>query len=151
MEQYGGRPWASKCPTPLQASATTADQFLNIYNLPLRMLVTDLNRDGQFEVLVNKDISVAAQFFQRYRFFPNGEIHSMFWDGVGLSLAWKTRRIKGTVSDYGLADVNNDGVTDLYVCLNTTPAPRASPSARPWSSPTPGTGQHRRPRGQTGR
>jgi hypothetical protein len=121
MEQYGGSALGFEVPDTMPGFGTYRDQFVNIYYLPLRMLVTDLNRDGQFEVLVNKDISVAAQFFQRYRFFPNGEIHSMFWDGVGLSLAWKTRRIKGTVTDYGLADINNDGTTDLYVCLNTYP------------------------------
>ncbi|MCK9239014.1 VCBS repeat-containing protein [Desulfocurvus sp.] len=121
MEQYGGSALGFEVPDTMPGFATYRDQYVNIYYLPLRMLITDLNSDGQFEVLVNKDISVAAQFFQRYRFFPNGELHSMFWDGVGMSLSWKTRRIKGTVTDYGLADLNNDGVMDLYVCLNTYP------------------------------
>lgn len=123
MEQYGGSALGFEVPDTIAGFGTNRDQYVNIYYLPLRMIIADLDNNGEFEVMVNKDISVAAQFFQRYRFFPNGEIHSMFWDGVGLSLAWKTRRIKGTVSDYGLADVNNDGVTDLYVCLNTYPGP----------------------------
>ena len=91
------------------------------YFVPLRMIPVDLERDGSWEILVNKPISVSAQFFQNYRFFPEGEIHSLYWDGVGLGLQWKTRRIKGSVVDFGLNDPNNDGTKDLVVCINTHP------------------------------
>ncbi|MFW6323858.1 MAG: VCBS repeat-containing protein, partial [Desulfovibrionales bacterium] len=91
------------------------------YYLPLRLVTANLNNDEQYELLVNKNISLASQFFGRYRSFPQGEIHSLYWDGVGLNLLWKTRRIKGTVVDYGIADVNNDGQRDLYVCIDSYP------------------------------
>ena len=91
------------------------------YFIPLRMLPNDLERDGTWELMVNKPISVSAQFFENYRFFPEGEIHNLYWDGVGLSLQWKTRRIKGSVVDFAIADPNNDGTRDLVVCLNTHP------------------------------
>ena len=42
----------------------------------------------------------------------------MLWDGMGLNLLWKTRRIKGTICDINLADVNNDGQIDLVVTVN---------------------------------
>lgn len=79
---------------------------------------------------------MSAQFFENYRFFPEGEIESLYWDGVGLGLQWKTRRIKGSVVDFALADPNNDGTKDLVVCLNTHPARSASRTARPWWSST---------------
>ena len=91
------------------------------YYVPARMVATDIDHDDKYELLVNHPISVAATFFERYRYFPQGEIHSLVWDGVGLSLLWKTRRIKGSVADLGLADVNNDGVMDLYVLINSHP------------------------------
>ena len=91
------------------------------YFVPLRMIPSDLEQDGSWELLVNKPISVSAQFFENYRFFPEGEIESLYWDGVGLGLQWKTRRIKGSVVDFALADPNNDGTKDLVVCLNTHP------------------------------
>lgn len=40
---------------------------------------------------------------------------------MGLGLKWKTRRIRGSVAEVDLADVNNDGVLDLVVGLNTSP------------------------------
>jgi len=91
------------------------------YYVPMRMVPLDLDRNGQHEVLVNHPVSVAAQWFTRYRYFPQGEIHCLYWDGVGLSLVWKTRRIKGSVVDYGVGDINNDGIQDLYVMINTHP------------------------------
>ena len=56
------------------------------YFVPLRMIPSDLEQDGSWELLVNKPISVSAQFFENYRFFPEGEIESLYWDGVGLGL-----------------------------------------------------------------
>ena len=91
------------------------------YFIPLRMVPNDLERDGTWEIMVNKPISVSAQFFENYRFYPEGEIHNLYWDGVGLSLQWKTRRIKGSVVDFDISDPNNDGTRDLVVCLNTHP------------------------------
>ncbi len=91
------------------------------YYIPLRMIPVDLDKDGKYELLVNRPISMAATFFQRYRYYPQGEIHALFWDGVGLNLRWKTRRIKGSIADFSVADVDNDGVRDLVVCVNTHP------------------------------
>jgi hypothetical protein len=89
------------------------------YYIPMRMIPVSFDARGKYELLMNKDISIAAQVFQKYRRFSQGEVHSLFWDGVGMSLAWKTRRIKGTVVDLGLEDLRNTGSKQLVVCMNT--------------------------------
>ncbi|MCM0755964.1 VCBS repeat-containing protein [Desulfovibrio aminophilus] len=91
------------------------------YYLPMPMKITSFSAKGKYELLVNKDISVAAQIFGRFRTFTQGELHALFWDGVGMNLAWKTRRIKGTVVGFQVADPNNDGKQDLCVLVNTYP------------------------------
>jgi hypothetical protein len=96
-------------------------QLPSKYYAPMRMIAADLGRTGEYVLLVNKPISTASQIFDRYRYFPLGEIHAMFWDGVGLALKWKTRRIRGSVAEVDLADANNDGVLDLVVGVNTSP------------------------------
>lgn len=93
----------------------------NYYYIPLPMLVT--NMGSRWQVIANKNITVAGQFFQNFRSFPQGELHSMYWDGVGLSLLWKTRRIMGTVSSYAIGDVMNAGSDQLIIALNTYPGP----------------------------
>ena len=93
----------------------------DMFYIPLRMLSVDFERDGKYELLVNRPISTASKIFNRYRFFPQSEIHSLFWDGLGLNLQWKTRRIKGSVADFAVADANNDGILDLVACINTHP------------------------------
>jgi hypothetical protein len=102
----------------LEGSPKDPKQF---YYIPTRLIPCNLDRDSRYELLVNRNISVASQFFQRYRFFPQSSIHNLYWDGVGLNISWKTRSIKGSVVDYGLADINNNDTPDLYVCLNTHP------------------------------
>lgn len=90
-----------------------------MFFIPLRFVIADLARDGNQQILVNKPISTAGTIFANYRQYPQAEIHSLYWDGVGLNLLWKTRRIKGTMVDYAVADLNNDGIPDLITCINT--------------------------------
>ena len=97
------------------------DDLASNYYVPVKPLVAALNQPDQYELLANKDISVAAQTFDRFRNFSQGEVHSLFWDGVGVNLFWKTRRIQGAVVGIDVGDVNNDGRKDLVVCVNTYP------------------------------
>ncbi len=96
-------------------------QMPSKYYAPMNFVAVDLGRNGEPILLVNRPISTASQVFDRYRYFPQGEVHALFWDGVGLALKWKTRRIRGSVSAIDLADVDNNGVLDLVVGLNTSP------------------------------
>ncbi|WP_320006301.1 FG-GAP-like repeat-containing protein [Maridesulfovibrio sp.] len=100
---------------------TKSERIEHNYFIPLPVVVTSVSDQEKKEVLLNKDLSVAGQVFSNYKNFSQGEIHSEYWDGVGLNLAWKTRRIKGTVTGYGIGDVDNDGKDELYCLLNTYP------------------------------
>ena len=96
-------------------------QLPSKYYAPMRLITADIGHTGEYVLLVNKPISTASMLFDRYRYFPQGEVHALYWDGVGLGLKWKTRRIRGSVAEIDLADVNNNGVLDLVVGLNTSP------------------------------
>ncbi|MGE4194673.1 MAG: FG-GAP-like repeat-containing protein [Pseudodesulfovibrio sp.] len=89
------------------------------YNIPIRGIAAPLTSNKRYELLLNRDLSATAQVFKNYKYYTQGEIHSLVYDQVGLNLAWKTRRIKGQVSDVALADLNNDGNMQLCVLVNT--------------------------------
>ncbi len=91
------------------------------YYAPMRMVMANLENRGEYVLLINKPISTASELFDNYRTFPQGEIHALYWDGVGLGLKWKTRRIRGSVVNSDIGDLNNDGILDLVVGLNTHP------------------------------
>ncbi|WP_461833414.1 FG-GAP-like repeat-containing protein [Desulfothermus sp.] len=95
----------------------------NMYYIPTRLIPYDLERNGQFEIIVAHNMSVSSMFFSRYREFPEGQIHALVWDGVGLNILWKTRTIKGSIMDYGINDIDNDSKKELYVGINTHPGP----------------------------
>lgn len=106
---------------PIAMSASRHESKIDTYNIPFRMLAVSLSKPGKYELLANKDISVASQIFNRFNYFSQGEVQSLAWDGVGMNLAWKTRRIKGQVADLAVADLNNDGKKQLVVLVNTFP------------------------------
>ena len=87
--------------------------------VPIRLVVVDLDRDGRHEVLAVKPVTTAGKLFTNYRTYPQGEVHALIWDGMALDLLWKTRRIKGTVCDVTVADVDNNGRLDLVVTVNS--------------------------------
>jgi hypothetical protein len=120
-EEFAGSGIGFRYPDTFPGMGNDANAYQLSYYVPLRLVTVNLNDDKAHELLVNKNISVAAQFFKHYRYFPQGEIHALFWDGIGMSLAWKTRRIKGTVMDYGINDVDDNGTMDLYICVVTHP------------------------------
>lgn len=120
-EKYSGAAVGVETNPSMPGLARDEATMGEMYFIPMRMVPMDIEQDGNYELLVNRPISTASGIFDRYRFNPQSEIHSLFWDGIGLNLQWKTRRIKGSTVDYTIADANNDGVTDLVVCLNTHP------------------------------
>lgn len=120
-EQYSGSATGLEIDPSMPGMHRDDVTLATMFYIPMRMIPVDLERDGIWELIVNKPISTASQLFDRYRFFPQSEIHSLYWDGLGLNLQWKTRRIKGSMVDYTIADGNNDGVMDLVVCVNTHP------------------------------
>ncbi len=120
-EVYAASSLRLKKDTALPGLNESKDARKRYYFLPTRLLPTNLDRDDRFELIVGRPLSVASQFFENYRTFPQGEIHSLYWDGVGLNIFWKTRRIKGTISDYGIYDLDNDDQLELVVCVNTYP------------------------------
>ena len=70
-------------------------------------------------MIVVKNKGVAGRRLARFRMFKSGHIECLGWDNVGLFKKWRTREISGYISDYAIADIDNDGKDELVFTLAT--------------------------------
>ena len=83
--------------------------------LPLRIHFVDINKDGKKEVLVPKNKDSAGRYLARLRLYKNGHLEGLEWNDAGLTPKWKTRKMPGYISDWVIADIDNDQ-QDEIVC-----------------------------------
>ena len=89
----------------------------NIYFMPQRIHVVDLNRDGKNEVIVVRNHDVMGHLLKRSRSFKRGFFDCLGWDNVGLAPKWKTRKFTGFISNSIIGDIDNDGQDELVFCV----------------------------------
>ena len=121
-EPYGGSATYLDPRTAQSSQSSRADDDAGAMDriyLPQRVLVRDLNQDGKDEVIVVKNKGVAGRKLARFRMFKSGHIECLGWDNVGLFKKWRTREISGYISDYAIADIDNDGTDELVFTLAT--------------------------------
>ncbi len=82
---------------------------------PMRILIQDINKDGKNDVITIKNNRLSELI--SLRSFTSGEIEVRNWDGIGLSVLWKTRKLSGYFSDFGVGDFDNDGKDELVAAL----------------------------------
>lgn len=110
-EHYGGS--VNYLDTDSKTEASEKDRLY----LGQRIFIRDLDRDGKNEVIVVKNKGTGSRLFKRFRNYSSGEIVSLLWDGLGLALNWKTRKIHGYVSDFAIADFDNDGEEEIVAAV----------------------------------
>ncbi|WP_291321601.1 hypothetical protein [Desulfonatronospira sp.] len=107
---------------PGMGQPSPREREVSYYYIPTRLITARFEGQDEYHLLAHKHFSGRlASVFQRYRNFPEGEIHALFWDEIGLNLHWNTRRIKASIEDFGLYDIDGDGRKELVVCVNTHP------------------------------
>lgn len=108
-ERSGGTPRYYELP-----NAGSADTK-NLAYYPMRIQIRDIDGDGKNEVITvkNKRFSQLLSF----RKFTNGEIEIRSWNGIGLVVLWKTRKLSGYISDFAVGDFDNDGQDELIAAL----------------------------------
>lgn len=85
--------------------------------LQQRILVADLEKNGYNSVYVVKNYDNAAGVLNYTKFYDKGNIISMKWDDLGLGPEKRTRTISGYLSDYTIADTDNDGKNEIIFCV----------------------------------
>ena len=85
--------------------------------LPLRIRLTDIDRDGITEVLVARHDEVTNNMTKDFRSFSKARLESRVWDGLTLVTQWKTQEFHGRASDFVVGDFDNDGADELVVAV----------------------------------
>ncbi len=87
--------------------------------IPSRILIADIDQDGQNELIVAKNDRGGVPFMSKQRAFSGGVIQAFKYGNMALTPFFRTRSLPGPGVDYALADFNNDGTLDLVVAVVT--------------------------------
>jgi len=88
-------------------------------HIPSRILVVDLNEDGKNEIIVANNEASHSRMMERWRKFDRGSIISLSFNQMSMKENWRSRPLPGCLSDYRIADYNNNGRNDLIVAVIT--------------------------------
>ena len=108
-EPYGGSL------TFMETGGTTK----NWYFISPPIFITDVDEDGEREVMVCKNKSSAGRLWKRARWYSSGALHFLTYDPGGLSVKWTTQRQAGPIVGYQVADVDGDGLQELVIASVT--------------------------------
>ncbi|MBW2602794.1 MAG: VCBS repeat-containing protein [Deltaproteobacteria bacterium] len=109
LEKSGGTPHYFELPDD------GAKDMKNYAYYPMRILIKDINKDGKNDVITVKNHRASELI--SFRSFTGGEIEIRNWDGIGLAVLWKTRKLSGYFSDFCVGDFDNDGQDELVAAL----------------------------------
>jgi hypothetical protein len=85
--------------------------------IPGRIITKELDGQGLYEVIVNKNGTSGTRLFDKARSFDRGEIYGLVWEENTLETVWKTRELDGYIADFQLKDADNDGEEELVVAV----------------------------------
>jgi hypothetical protein len=88
------------------------------FYLPIRIVTTDLNKDGRTEVVCVKNSDRLGNIMEVLTMYYKGMVYAMQWNGMSLIEDWRTPRISGYLSDLAIADVGNVGRPALVMAVN---------------------------------
>lgn len=99
-------------------NALYPDEWKKITVSP-QIVVTDLNGDQVDDVIVVRNAPKYSTMLANVRSYDASEIYGLAWNGVGLDVLWRTRRIDGFVTDIALRPAPKGAKADktLYASL----------------------------------
>lgn len=105
-DQFGGREaFIPRPDTDVVLDKVTRSLFLK----------ANLKLGPKGEILVPRN--EGTRLFGNYRKFESSELKALAWDGRALKELWHTRPQSGYLSDFTVADVDNDGTPELAMSV----------------------------------
>jgi hypothetical protein len=76
--------------------------------IPLRIICRDLDLDGSPEIIIAKNMGRPGSLRE-------AALMCLSWDGSAMNTVWTSPQFDAIITDYTLADLDNDGAAELYV------------------------------------
>lgn len=73
--------------------------------------------DGKTRIVAVKNHDVTGMKLEKFRDFNESQVMAFYWDGLGLTQDWRTRKLTGAIRDFAIGDFNNDGKTELVAAV----------------------------------
>jgi TolB-like protein len=112
--KYGGTPHAWL----MQKNDPDGSYRERVYIHP-RVRFYDMTDEEALEILAVQNNTFGGEALGRYKRFKNGTIQVMAWNGIALAPLFKTHELQGWISDFAVADLNQDGRNELVVSVVT--------------------------------
>jgi hypothetical protein len=102
-------------PYPADVNDTRASKELQNkrYYLPQRVIISDIDKDGNNEVILLNNKDMAGNLMPNLRIFRSGHVECLQWEGLAFGLKWRTTDVSGQISDMVVGDLNNDGMDEI--------------------------------------
>lgn len=85
--------------------------------IPARIVFSDVDGDGHRDLIAVKNHQSMGGIFRNTRLFDGGEIECLKWNGMEMAPAWQTRKALKYISDFAIADIDNDGRRELVYAV----------------------------------
>jgi hypothetical protein len=83
---------------------------------PTRIKINPM--DGNREIVVARNPkSIGGALLNFFSSNDQSQIEALYWDGIGFTSKWETRKLSGTITDFIIDDVDQDGKTELVASL----------------------------------
>ena len=99
-----------------EGNSTDSGETTRPVYFPMRLLSLE-DKDGKTRILVVKNHDVTGMKLEKFRDFNESQVMAFFWDGLGLTQDWRTRKLTGGIRDFAVGDFNNDGKTELVAAV----------------------------------
>ena len=107
--QWAGQETLGGSPIFLEATSTTDARTTDHTYLTQRLIVADLDGDGNVEVVTVHNRDAARGFVERFRKYTRGRVVALRWNKVNMKEIWTGEEIGGYISDFSVADLDGDG------------------------------------------
>lgn len=74
-----------------------------MYFVPGRLLVSDVDGDGREEVVVNQNSKSVLSFLEKVRIYNDGVVVGLAWDGEAMVESWRSGTFRGYIVGFSLS------------------------------------------------